>query len=196
LVDQRRECVFRDNIPVAVLTQITAVPQHILEAAFHKLSAVAGSYAASVHTHTEFLDGFSPGVALEHLSNNGAHHWVRLVVAFLVDAVAQRHRTAIELAFQRIVRMATRHFLRQFSRIILRHALQHTFQHDSLRRVGDGLRCGNHLDVVLGKCALVVCGVKAVAGKSIQFPHKDELEPVGVAVLDHLLELRSRVRFC
>jgi len=88
LVDQRRECVFRDYIPIAVFAQIAAVPQHILEAALHKFSAVAGSYAASIHVRAKFLDRLSPGVALEDFFNNGTHHRIRLVVAFLIDAIA------------------------------------------------------------------------------------------------------------
>lgn len=135
-----------------------------------------------------------PGVALEHLSNNGTHHRIRLVVTLLIDAIAKRYRASVELAFQRIIRMPARHFLRQFSRIILRHALQHTFQHDTFRRVGDWLCCGNHFYVVLGKCAFVVCGVKAVAGEAVQLPHKDKLKSVSVAVLNHLLELWPCVR--
>ena len=150
LVDQRRECVFRDNIPVAIFAQIAAIPQHILKATLNKLSAVACSYTTSVHIRAKFLDGIPSGIALEHLSNNGTHHRVWFIVTLLIDAVAQRHGTAIELAFQRIIRMAARYFLRQFSRIILGHPLQHTFQHDALRCVGDRLRCGNHFDIVLG----------------------------------------------
>lgn len=88
LVDQRRESVFSDNIPIAVLAQITAVSQHVLETAFHKLSAVAGSYAASIHVRAKFLDGITSSIALEDFFNNGTHHWVRLVVTLLIDAVA------------------------------------------------------------------------------------------------------------
>ena len=98
LVDKCRKSVFRDYIPVAILAQIAAVPQHILKTTLYKLSAIAGPYATSIHVRAKFLDGFSPGVALEHFPNNRAHHWVRFVVAFLVDAVAKRYRAAIKLA--------------------------------------------------------------------------------------------------
>ena len=55
-------------------------------------------------------------------------------------------------------------------------------------------RCRHELDTVLLQLGFVPCAIVAVPGKTIQLPDQNNVKPLLVAVLDHLLELRAVVR--
>ena len=192
-VNDGRNSVRDDCIFIAVFAQIPAVFQHGLKTAFGKWPAQAGSDATAVKICPNGLDTLPVGIPPEGLLHHRCGGRVELVVLFAVDAVAQRHRAAVELGLECIFLVAAADLLGQVGRIILGHAFQQAFQHDAFRRVGDGFRHRHHMDPVVFKDALIVGRVVPVAGEAVQLPHQHCLKGVGGAVVDHLLELRAAV---
>ena len=51
------------------------------------------------------------------------------------------------------------------------------------------------MDAVLFQDHLVVCAIKTIPGKAVKFPDENNIKQLLAAVFDHLLELRTIVRF-
>ena len=114
----------------------------------------------------------------------------------LVNHIAKRNCSAIVHAFQRVFGHATHDLFRQVCRVIFGIALQHRFQNDTLRASRNDFRRRHQFHAVPLQLGLVPCAVVAVPGKTIQLPDNDDIKDSTFTVLNHLLELRSIIRFC
>ena len=192
-VDDGRYSIRDDGILISVFAQIPAVLEQRLEAVLGEPVAPAVADAPGVQRFDDAANALPCRVPLERFLHHRCGGWVDLIVMLAVDAIAQRHRTAVELGFEGVLLVAAADLLSQLRRIVLGHSFQQAFQHDAFRRVGDGFRHRHHMDPVVFEDALIMGRIVPVAGKAVQFPHQYRLKGVGGAVVDHLLELRAAV---
>ena len=192
-VDDGRDSIRVDRILRAVFAQIPAVLEQRLEAVLGERVAPAVADTAGVQRVDDAADALPRRVPMEGFLHHRRGIRIDLVVMLAVNAIAQRHRAAVELGLEGILLVSAADLLGQLCRIVLGHAFQQAFQHDTLRSVGDGFRHRHHMDTVVFKDALIMGRVIPVAGKAVQLPHQNRLKSVGGAVVDHLLELRAAV---
>ena len=96
-VDDSRDGVRDDGILVAVFAQIPAVLEQRLEAVLGERVAPAVADAACVQRFDDAADALPRRVPMEGFLHHRRGIRIDLVVMLAVNAIAQRHRTAVEL---------------------------------------------------------------------------------------------------
>jgi len=96
-IDDGRDSIRYDGILIAVFAQIPAIFEQCLEAVLGERIAPAVADAAGVQRLDDTADAFPRRIPLERFLHHRRGGRIDLVAMLTVNAVAQRHRAAVEL---------------------------------------------------------------------------------------------------
>ena len=195
LVNNGRNAARRHDVLVAVFAYVAAVSENLEEAVFHERFPGAGTQATLVQGCCDLLSRFAIGVPGKYLLHNGSRFRVDMVQpVLLANGEAQRYNTAVVFALEGIFALTARHFQSEFGGIVFRHANKHTLHHNAFRPLRNGFHGRHQMDTVLFQLVLVVHGIVAVSGKTVELPDQNHIEDFLRAVLYHPLEVRAVIR--
>ena len=192
--DDRRNRIGNQDVTVFQLSDIAAVIQHMLDGIEGHRSAALVFDVLFVQPVPDLPHGLTIVIPLKRFRYERRSQRVDFKAVVCVDDVAKGNGTASELSLQCIFGHATNDLFRQVSGIILSITFQHRFQNDALRPLGDDLGSRHELDTIFLQLGLIPGTVVAVPGKTVKLPDQHNVKQPFLAVLDHLLELRTVIR--
>ena len=190
-----RDSIRYDHIPELQFSDVPPVLEHMFNAVIGERTAHRVLDAILVQPVPNLLHGGAFIVLLERFQHKRRGERVNMELPFRIQRVAKSSTSTVAAAFQDVLGLSTHDLLGKVCGIIFGITFQHRFQNDALRPLGDDFRCRHELDTVLLQLGLVPGTVVAVPGKAVQLPDQHDVKQLLVAVLNHLLKLRSVVRF-
>ncbi len=194
-LNDNRDAVRHHNVLKTVLADITAVCQQGLNTVIGKLLVAVGGHAAVVQPVHQFFHGRAIVVPLKGFYHKGGFQRIDLEELFLVYRIANGNRAAVVLALQNILGHAAHDFFRKLCGIVFSHAGEHTLDHNTCWAFRNWFSSRHQLDMVSLQLVLIVCRIITVSGKAVKFPDQHNVKQPFLAVFNHLLELRTIVRF-
>ena len=184
----------RFRVLVDVTADVPLVPQKPVQAVLVELLSPGGLDLFRVKIFRDFSDGFSAGVHLENLPDNGSALRVDMEAAFLVHIVPKARIAPIAQTLFSVDVHTPSYLLGQLRRVVFGHALQHTLHQNTAGVVTDIFPGGDYPDIVLFQPGLVDGAVVTVPGEAVKLIDKYALKNVFVAVGNHALKLGPAVR--
>ena len=194
-LNDNRDAVRHHNVLKTILADITAVCQQGLNTVIGKLLVAVGGHAAVVQPVHQFFHGRAIVVPLKGFYHKRSFQRVNLEELFFVHRIADGNRSTIIFALQNILSHAAHDLFRKFCGIVFSHAGEHTFDHNTRWAFRNRLSGRYQLDMVSLQLVLIVCRIITIPGKAVKFPDQHNVKQPFLAVLDHLLEFRTIVRF-
>ena len=195
LVHDGRDAVGHHNVLEVVFSDVPFVRQQRLNTVVGELLVAVGGHAAVVQPVHQFFHGRAIVVPLKGFYHKGGFQRIDLEELFLVYRIANGNRAAVVLALQNILGHAAHDFFRKLCGIVFSHAGEHTLDHNTCWAFRNWFSSRHQLDMVSLQLVLIVCRIITVSGKAVKFPDQHNVKQPFLAVFNHLLELRTIVRF-
>jgi hypothetical protein len=189
-----RNRIGHDHVPEFQFSDVTPILEHMFDTVIGERAADRVLDAIFIQPVPNFFHRKTIPVLPERFQHERGGKRIDVKFSLGIQRITKRSTPTIAATFQDILRLSTDNLFGKVSGVVFCIALQHRLQNDALRPLGDDF-CGRHeLDTVLLQLGLVPCAVVAVPGKTVEFPDQNDVKQLLVAVLNHLLELRTVIR--
>ena len=113
-----RDTIRHNDVPVAVLPDVAAVVQKMLDAVVGQWLPSRIFHALPIQIIPNFFHGCPLGILLERFKNKRRSQWVKLKILLAVNEITNGQCASVVLGFERVLRHAPDHLLREISGVI------------------------------------------------------------------------------